>query len=283
VLTLVIGGDPDGSRVFAEDLAALWAARNAPTPERLALRVEPEPRNRLRALRRGRGEFALLAVDEAQGLLPEFPRVKAIAVLWPLYLHALTRNDAVQSVRLPPRAAVWVVENAAYAFDRLWEWSQDGGAARERLELFPADWIPDVLGQLRQELFLFSAPAPLQEVADELQRDPALRLVPFDPALLEEFRVNYPWLRTVMLPQGTYSRMRAGMELPARHMVMVGSLELPEASVRKMLDCVYGAREAAARVNPLFRQIRPEANASFSPLLSYLPAAAQALGLASKP
>ena len=282
VLTLVIGSDPDGSQVFAEDLTSLWAERNSPTPERLAWTVVPAPRERLRSLGRGRGEFALLAADDAARLLPEFPRVKALAVLWPVYLHALTRNDAVQAVRLPPAAPVLALENAGYAFDGFWEWSPDGGASRDKLEIYPSGWMADVLSQLRQGVFLFSAPAPLQEIVDELQRDPGLRLVPFEPALLEEFRVNYPWLRMIVLPQGSYPRMRGNMELPARMMVMVGSLELAEGSVRKLLDTVYGARDAAARIDPLFRQIRAEANASFSPLLPYHPAAAAALGLAQK-
>jgi hypothetical protein len=49
-----------------------------------------------------------------------------------------------------------------------------------------------------------------------------------------------------------------------------------------MLDTVYSARGAAAGVNPLFAQMKPETNAGFSPLLPFHPAAAKALGLVPK-
>jgi TRAP-type uncharacterized transport system substrate-binding protein len=81
---------------------------------------------------------------------------------------------------------------------------------------------------------------------------------------------------------GTYPGMRAALELPARYMVLVGSVELGAESVAKLLDTVYGAREAAVSPHSLLRQLRPEVNGSFSAALPYHPAAAQALGIAPK-
>ena len=279
VRNLWIAGAEDGSLTFAEDLASLWASRNGPTPERLAPRVEPKVRERLRAVNRGRADLAIVSADEAARLLPEYPRVKVIALLWPLYLHAVTRNESVQALRLPLTVPVWTLESAAFAHDSLWEWGGDGANSRSPLELFPADWLPDALGQLRGEVLLFAAPAPLREVTEELQRDAMLHLVLFDAKTLEEFRVRYPWLRTAALTPGVYPRMRAPVEVPVRFQVLAGRQELPEATVRKALDTVYGARESAASINPLFAQMRPENNASFSPLLPFHPAAALVLNL----
>jgi hypothetical protein len=205
--------------------------------------------------------------------------VRAIALLWPLYLHAVTRNESVQALRLPLNLPVWTLESAAFAHDGLWEWGTGSAASRDLLEVFPGDWLADALGQLRGEVLLFAAPAPLREVTTELQRDPALHLVSFDPKLLEEFRARYPWLRTATLAQGIYPKLRAPMEVPVRYQVLAGRQELPDATVRKVLDTVYGARDGAAPVDPLFAQMRPENNASFSPLLPYHPVAAQVLNL----
>jgi TRAP-type uncharacterized transport system substrate-binding protein len=279
VRTLWVAGTGDGSMTFAEDLAALWDSRNGPTPERLAIDVRSDPAERVRAVNRGRADLTILSVDDAARLLPEHPRAAALGVLWPLYVHALTRGGSVQSLRLPLSSPAWVLESAPFAHEGLWERAGNGDGGRPGLELFPADWLPDALAQLRGEVLVFAAPAPLRELSEALQADPALRLVNIDPKLVEEWRLHYPWVRTVSLSPGVYPGVRGPLELPVRYQVLVGRLELGRATVQKVLDTVYGARDGAARIDPLFGQIRADINATFSPLLPFHPIAAEALGL----
>lgn len=280
VLTLLVGQQLDGSRRFGGELARLWKSRNRPTAERLAVRTVPGAEARLRALSRGRGHFAIVSADEALRALPAYPRVRAIGALWPVYLHALTRGNSVQALRLPLTAPVWTAENAGFAYDSLWEWSADLPAVREGLRVFPDGEIPRMLERLDSEVLLFTAPAPLAEIARALEADPRLRLLHYDTALLEEFRVAYPWLQIAVLPLGIYPKMRASLEAPARHLMMVGGAELSEASIRKMLDSVYGSKNALSRYDPLFGQTDPAVNALFAPLVPYHPVSIEALGIA---
>jgi len=94
VLTLVIGNDPDGSQVFAEDLTSLWAERNSPTPERLA-------RTRDRATRQYQLALENLARVHAAGI----PVVMGTDAGNPLTLHGASvfmELEAMEAAGLSP-------------------------------------------------------------------------------------------------------------------------------------------------------------------------------------
>ena len=279
LLTLLVGRDLDGSRRFADDLSRIWSNRDHPTDERLAVSQTGSARIRLRALERSRGHFAIVSAEEASQYLGDHPRLRVIGGLWLIYLHALTRDQTVQSLSLPLRNAVWVTENAAYAHHALWEWSQETPLAREMLEIFPTPWIPDLLYNLGSEVLLFAAPVPLEEITAELQRDSTLRLLPFDGGLLDEFRLAYPWLQTAVLPGSAYQKGAVLLEWPGRRMLMVADVALPEPSARKMLESLYETREGAALFNPLFGQYDTSVNKLLARILPFHPVSAKYFGL----
>ncbi len=274
VRTVLVDDGWSGARAFAEDLRVLWRHRYEPTPERLALRTVAPPEARLRALQRRRGDFAVVDAATAAERLADYDRVTAVAVLWPNLLHALSRNRRVREVALPPAVETWVFDNAPRVHAVLRALA-GGGDGAGRLHLVPARVLPDALAYADEPLLLASLPVPAAPLSEALARRGNLRLVPFPGGLLEELKLEAPWLLTGKMGRGTYAGQGKNLELPAVYQLMLGRKELPAATVRKMLRTVYRRPGAMALFNPLFDRLSGNMNEVFGKLVSFHPATAE--------
>lgn len=265
----------DGSWRFLTDLAELWRNRYEPTAEELAVRPVAGAQARLRAVNRGRGDFAVVDVATAAQHLSEYPNLTTLAVLWPNLLQAVTRNPAAREVKLPLSAELWALDSADYAFDTLRELTRNDPAQAALLQRVPDSLLVDALDYGREPILLFTAPAPLQEVTEAMARDVRLQMLPFANKIVDELKLAYPWLVTEKLGRGAYSGLDRNLELPAMYVLLVGRRDLPTPTVRKVLDTVYGRSNAMALFDPLFGQTNNAMNAVFGKLLPFHPETAR--------
>lgn len=285
VYTVIADRKEVGAERFLEDLSRIWKGLHVPAPGRLAVTYAAEPKRRLRLLSRGRGQFAIIDTAVATALLTQHEGLAAVALLWPGYLHAVTRAplSKIPSVlALPIRKPVKVAPSARYVYDALMEWKRDRHARISRVTLlsngegFLQNFEDD------EAVMLFSAPAPFADLVELMEKDSDLRLLSVSPRLTENLRLLNPWLQTEVLAAGTYPRMNTRRALPVRHLVMVGRKDLPEAIVLKMLITLYDKTAATAPYNPLFGAIRPKLNQVFAQLFPYHPVTAKKLGFLKK-
>ena len=122
---------------------------------------------------------------------------------------------------------------------------------------------------------LFAAPAPVWELQQAQERDSRLRLLPISNKLVDEFKLAYPWLVTEKLGRGDYPALDRNLELPAVYEILVGRRDLPAATVRKVLDTVYGRSNAMVLFDPLFGQTNARMNAVFGKLMPFHPETAR--------
>jgi hypothetical protein len=281
VYTVVADRKEVGVERFLEDLSRIWKELHVPAPGRLAVTYAAEPKRRLRLLSRGRGQFAIIDTAVATALLTQHEGLAAVALLWPGYLHAVTRAP-IATLALPIRKPVKVAPSARYVYDALMEWKRDRRAKISRVTLLSngEDFLQDFEDD--EEVMLFSAPAPFAELVELMEEDSDLRLLSVSPRLAENLRLLNPWLQTEVLAAGTYPRMNRRRALPVRHLVMVGRKDLPEAIVRKMLITLYDKTSATAPYNPLFGALGPKLNQVYAQLFPYHPVTAKKLGFLKK-
>jgi hypothetical protein len=275
VFTVLTGAETAGAEEFLRDLGTVWKHLHHPIVGLLAANAVDDPERRLRLLERGRGHFAIIDTPLAIRKLAEHPSLVAIGLLWPEYLHVLTADPKLRSLELPLRRKLTVSPSARYVYDALLEWSQDKPNQAGLLALGEA---PDPYFALPEDgVWVFSAPAPTEEVAAVLTDNSELRLLSVSPRLVEELRLLFPWLQTERLPRGAYPEVRGKLELPVRHLLMVGRRDLAPPAVQKMLRSLYDRKRAVAPFNPLFATLDEKLNVVFAKLVPYHPVAAKAL------
>lgn len=275
VYTLLTDAAEDIPRNFAADLAQLWKERIVPAPAHLALKRSGASGERLRSLSRGRGHFTIVDVETAASRLPEYPRLTAVAVLWPNLLHALSRKPGRTLMRTGIRDEVWVFDNAPYPYPILSELNPGPREGEGGAVLLEAGLIPDALDYADGPVMLVSFPPGDERLARVLRKDPSLRLLPFSQRLLEEFKLNAPWLLTETLRKGGYPGLKKNLEVPALYRVLVGRRDLPDSAVEKMLAVLYESRRSMVMFNPLFGRLNPKLNAVFAKLISFHPVTAK--------
>lgn len=273
VYTVLASREAAGSVEFLRDLGEMWRRLTQPLPGRLAAAYAEDGEARLRLLARGRGHFAIVDTPTAVRRLPEYPRLAAIGLLWPEYLHVLATDTRATALGLPISRTLRIGSSARYLYDGLLEWSQDKPEQGDLLEFAGAADL--FFEPLHQELLIFSAPAPTEKVAVALMENPGLKLLPVSPKLVEELRLLFPWLQTGRLPKEVYPGVRGRLELPVRHLLMVGRRDLTDPVVAKMLRTLYRRKAAVAPFNPLFGTLDEKQNLLFAKLIPFHPVAAK--------
>lgn len=282
VYTVVVGGEEMGAARFLEDLSQIWKGLHVPAEGRLAVITSATPEARLRLLTRGRGHFAIIDTAAATSLLARYEGLAAIALLWPGYLHVVAGRRGAPALRLPMREKLAVAESARYVFDALMEWNQDTERPPTRAVLIPeGDALLERLSD-GGEVLLFSAPAPFAPLVELMRQEPAPRLLPVSPRLMDDLRLLNPWLQTATLAAGTYPGMSTKLQLPVRHVLLVGRKDLPEAIVAKMLISLYSKARSVAPYSPLFGALNRNLNVFFAQLFPYHPVTAKRLGFPRK-
>ena len=281
VRTVLIAPGDQTAGQFLRDLSTWWSFRDIPSSDRLVVQAVRGEHRRLHEVDRGRGDFALVSMAGIGRYQQEYPALAVIAVLWPNYLHVLTRNPVPSELAWPLQWPLRIAYGAEYVQDTLHallrqEAEQAAAAARpvvpggadgaqggaQAPEPPLPDWMlpPDAmaLAGLDESIVLLSAPLPAPQVlaaAAVAQEGPPLRLLPLSAELLEEFKLTQPWLVVGGLRPEHYPFLRQGLEVPVVYSVVVARRDLSLDSARKMLLGLYEYTSQAVLVNPLFAQV----------------------------
>ena len=260
---------------FGVDLARMWEERNEPLPAHLATVDTGNPENRLRTLARGRGDFAIVDAETAAENLPDFPRLTLVAVLWPEFLHALSRKSGLKKIGTLTKEEVWVFDNVYYPHMIFTELSQ---RRTGKDDWFPvnldAGMIPDALDYADGPVLLITALAGDPGVTRAMSGDFPLHLVSYSQKLLEEMKLRAPYILTAALPKGSYPGQPKNLDLPALYRVLVARKDISDGPVNKMLSTLYDSDDSMEMFNPLFSRLNPRLNAVFAKLMPFHPATA---------
>jgi len=285
VATVVRGAERDGSERLLEDLALLWRSSYAFDASWLAVTQLAAPRARLRAVRLGRAEFAVLDAASYAALRPEYPDTVVLSALIALPVHMLRRGGDSGTVRNIP-ATIGYTGHARFVAEALASHAAAAPAAATSpaLPLLRAVDPPGAIDLLRQApppdtLVLLAAPIGTQELAAALRGDSGLRLVALSGELLEAVRRERPWVSTVTIAQGTYPNQSAGVETPVARLLLITVPRLPQDEARRMLDCLYGRREQVAPFDALFASMERSVNGDVARWAPYHATAAKEFGL----
>lgn len=278
VLVLLTGAGPDGAGRFAGDLEQIWARRTALSNHVLSVRTRDYPEARLRDLSRGRADFAIVDIETAVSKMPRYGRVSAVAILWPILLHPLTRESGLKEISLPLTQKTWVLKSGEYAYlDISRNMVKAGQNPQKLLSLVPYEMLTETLADGQGLSLLIPAPYPTHEISRAIES--GWRLTPLAGRLLDSMHKSSNWLFTANLPANTYPGQTRPIELPAAYMVLVGRTSLDNDLVEKMLDSIYRRTSAKAVVNPLFDGIDDRMNAVFAKILPFHPHTAKSYGL----
>ncbi len=261
---------------FGVDLARMWKERDEPLPAHLVPIDAGDPENRLRTLARGRGDFAIVDAETAAEKLPEFPRITVVAVLWPEFLHALSRKPGLRKIGTRIQEEVWVFDNVFYPHTIFTELSQRRNGEEEWLPVkLDAGLIPDALDYADGPLLLVATLAGDPGVTRAMAGENPIRLVSYSQRLLEEMKLRAPYLLTAPLPKGSYPGQPKNLELPALYRILVARKDIPPGPVEKMLSTLYDSDDSMEMFNPLFTRLKPRLNAVFAKLMPFHPATAE--------
>ncbi|MGK5092992.1 hypothetical protein WDW89_13365 [Deltaproteobacteria bacterium TL4] len=95
-LTILSGNPGEGSHEFAIELARLWQAPSLQTEGQLHVATEPNPRFRLEKLLARQANLAILNAQQAYTLLPDYPQLRVLTLLWPNLLYVLGRHAEIK-------------------------------------------------------------------------------------------------------------------------------------------------------------------------------------------
>jgi hypothetical protein len=304
-LTAVRGTEPDGSERILEDLAILWRSSGGFDGSWLAVRAVSEPEARLRAVRMGRADFAVLDSAAFADLKGEYSDVVVLSVLSPLVVHAFTRASGAQPVvplgiayTAPARFAAQALGEPASPLAPTGPTAATpgpgaggpGGAAGQPLASAPPP-IPqhrvdpvgafDLLrrGLPTDELLLLAAPPGTATIDQALRGDSALRLMAWTPVQIEAAQRDRPWVFANALPRGTYASPIPAGDVPGQWLLLVTRAQLGAEDAARMLQCLYGRREQVGPYNPLFAVIDRRANGEVAKWAPYHVTAAKEFGI----
>jgi hypothetical protein len=298
VLTVARGVEPDGSESLENDVAVLWHASAAYDGASLAVVRIADPGARLRALRTGRAQFAVVDAAAFSGLRTDFPDAVVLSALMPLTVHALMRGADAAPLRSVPGtivhtgAARFVAESLARSVVA----AEAGAAAAAGPAAAGAAAAPAVPAPLLRNLdplaaldvlrrgapdtlVLIAAPLGTQDIAALLRDDAAVRLVSLATPLLEAVRQDRAWVLAAQIPRGTYPNQAAAVDTVAEHLLLLTLPQLTVDDARRMLDCLYGRREQVAGYNPLFAAVDRRANADYAKWAPFHSVAVKEFGL----
>ena len=278
VVVLALGEEPNGALAFASSLVQLWARMDDPSPHRLALSILPNPVDRLRAVQKERAQFAIVDAFTALEQVPRLEQVTAMTALWPVVLHPVTRASPQLEITLPLAQETWVFSGGEYALQYL----------RERQRLLSPNTpgnpgkavfaeLPEKLKLGGPRLLLVPAPFPAQEIGAALEQ--GWELTPLASAVVQNLKSASNSVVTALLPKGVYPRQTRVLELPAAYVFLVGRADLSPLLVRKMLESVFGRRQAKGIGNPLFAALEENVSAVYASQLTFHPEAAAMLNL----
>ena len=261
---LLSGPKNTASHQFADDMAEIWSMPGVSFGSDLQPVSAMDGATRLEQMRDQRGHLAIINGQEAWQLLPEYPQVKVVSVLWPNVLYLISR---LQPPQIIPLTAARTVRAPLQALEVIRAWDDQSPV----LLLQEANWFRqeetiETLEGFKEDVFLSWGSYPLQEIR-ALLNFPGYYLTEAQDTLQKVWIQQLPWTRSYTLPAETYAGQPA-LQLLAEFPVLVVHETVPDSLVNNLLRSLFGHAESS---NPrfLFRNLSPQHNLLFQQKLPY--------------
>lgn len=107
-------------------------------------------------------------------------------------------------------------------------------------------------GQIDAAFVVTAVPAP---VIEQMQINPGIRLIPIDSDRINALRGQYPFLRPVTLPPGTYAQQESAIAAVSIDELLICPRDLDDGLVYRLTKAFFDALPALAKVNAAARTI----------------------------
>jgi len=259
---------------FATELSRLWHTSGLVKSSKIVINNVPSAKDRLERLVSRQGDLAVLDGASAYRYLKDYPQLRVISVLWPDVLHIISKTAYRPRLMDGDLVSMKIHENSLH-FSEFWtslnrlskqtptiwfrptsSWNEEPSAINSQNNTAP------FFTPFNEDILVSSSVYPLPEVAQLLEQNFSMQMIPLETALLTAYQNRFPWTRIHVLPAGTYSNQRRSLSLPASFPVLVVRNGAPRVLVTTTLRILFSQRKAM-QPHILFKQIKPEHNLLF--------------------
>ena len=262
--TMLTGTSSQGSWKFAKELQRLWTEPRFNMDHSLYVETVENPKERLERLLFRQADFAILDGKSAWELLPQYPQLAVISVLWSNSLQVFGESN----VLLNQDTTVLQVHASSLFFVNFWN-----AHVIDKTQSLPYLFLLPMINADRielsaNELFSIHAPYPLQEVENRIQSNSNFQLLTFPNSLLNRIKSKSPWLLPTSIPRETYSNQRGKIATVSSHPVLVLRADQPQKLVASILTILFSQKGVVAS-HPLFQRIKKSNNTPYLEKYNY--------------
>ena len=196
---ILTGSQGTGSYIFATELSRLWASSRKTSNSELVIRPEISATNRLTQLSNNSISLAIIDAKSAHEELKNHTGLRVLSVLWKNWLYVLGTVPG-PFLSLESTQTLLVHDNSLH-FAQLWKKL----APQSEINWFNRSSIPDFTDGFSEEVLVVTGPAPLSEINNWLEQFAGIRLLSLDQQLIQDLKLEYPWLEPQKLPANTIS------------------------------------------------------------------------------
>ena len=240
---ILTGSQGTGSYIFATELSRLWASSQKTNKSELVIRPEITAANRLTQLSNNSISLAIIDAKSAHEELKKHSGLRVLSVLWKNWLYVLGTVPG-PFLSLESTQTLLVHDNSLH-FAQLWKKL----APQSEINWFNRSSIPDFTDGFSEEVLVVTGPAPLSEINNWLEQFAGIRLLSLDQQLIQDLKLEYPWLEPQKLPANTISYQVETLSAVASNPVLVTSGNFPEKLAVTILNLMFSQKDV---LNPHF-------------------------------
>ena len=240
---ILTGSQGTGSYIFATELSRLWASSQKTNKSELVIRPEISAANRLTQLSNNSISLAIIDAKSAHEELKKHSGLRVLSVLWKNWLYVLGTVPG-PFLSLESTQTLLVHDNSLH-FAQLWKKL----APQSEINWFNRSSIPDFTDGFSEEVLVVTGPAPLSEINNWLEQFAGIRLLSLDQQLIQDLKLEYPWLEPQKLPANTISYQVETLSAVASNPVLVTSGNFPEKLAVTILNLMFSQKDV---LNPHF-------------------------------
>ena len=243
---IILTGTPEtGSYIFVKEFSRIWSASVKDRKVEFVPSPENSPLIRLRQLQNNIVTAAIIDAETAYTELNKFPELRVLSVLWSNWLVVLG-TDPGTYLTIKGTKSMLIHENSLY-FAKAWNSLLPGTNFR----WFKANKIPDFSEKFSEEVLVFTAPIPLKEINDWLEKFPGIKLLSLEVSLVKTLRSKFNWLAPKKIPANIFMYQNQPLQSVVWHPVLVVRKDFPILKATKMLQLIYTQRNSLIP-HPLF-------------------------------
>ncbi|MBF0279648.1 MAG: hypothetical protein HQM13_17750 [SAR324 cluster bacterium] len=206
--------------------------------------------------------MAILDAKSAHQLLPKYPEIAVISILWPNVLFVISHQLDIEKIQISTPKTIHIHENSDYFVTTWSKLLSSQNYKPDQFHWFHSEESQEILLNLKEGFFLMTAPYLLKELRQLLNTDTSYRLIPIDEMLLSGNQQHYPWLVTSFLPDNLYPSTPQPLPMLTSYPVLVARADTDSYFIEKVLTVLFSQRDLI-QPHVLFRFLDPQKNQLF--------------------